>query len=124
MSVQGESNLRNVLIGRRVVAADADDNTLTLDNGQVLRFREYEDCCAGGVVERLATFDNVITDVIVREGQEDHGDYIGIYVLSQVSTDTELAYIVENEGSGYYAYGVQIALDDEPIFATGNLDLV
>ncbi len=104
--------LKEALIGRRIISTDGPRNTCTLDNGSVLSFEEYGDCCAIGWVERLASFDNVITDVRYSgDGDDPNGEGISIYVLSEVSMDTEIAHIMGDEGSGYYSYGVRILLN-------------
>lgn len=97
--------LREALMGRRIVKAE--NNVLTLDNRSEVHFEEYGACCAWASVERMAEHDNVITDIRVEEGD----DTVTIFALSSVSTDTEIAHIVGDEGTGYYSYGVEILVN-------------
>lgn len=105
--IDDNQKLKDALIGRKIVSAQGN---LVLDDGSVISFDEYGDCCAWADVERLATLDNVITDVRIEES--DGSDYtMSIYALAEGSVDTEIIHIVGNEGSGCYTFGVRINLD-------------
>ncbi len=105
--------LREALIGRRIVEARGTDE-LVLDNGSIIRFASYGDCCAWADVERLSTVDHVITNLRIEEVDHDRGggEYTWtVFALSSASVDTEIAHVVGNEGSGYYPFGVDISID-------------
>lgn len=109
--------LCRALVGRKISEADEQADTLTLDDGSVISFDGYGDCCAWAEVDRMSRLDHVITDVRFVENKPDDYDTqsLSIYALSEGSVDTEIVHIVGNEGSGCYSYGVRILLNGAEI---------
>lgn len=120
-----DPDLTKLFIGRKVVKADTKTGTLTLDNGTELKIIPNEGCggCVSGYyeLERLATFDNVITNVdhVRRSGvkiddlDEDYEDWIdqtySIFVYSEgIPIGQEVVHVAGTDGNGYYGTGYEI----------------
>lgn len=119
MSNELEMNeLFRALVGRKIIEANEREDTLTLDDGSVITFEGYGDCCAWANVDRMSRLDHVITDVRFVENPNSHEggeDTLSIYALSEGSVDTEIVHIVGDEGTGCYSYGVRILLNGAQI---------
>lgn len=113
--------LRELLVGRRVIAAE--DGVLTLDDGTRAKVEPNEGCggCPSGWYElvRIATAENVITAVSV-EDEEITGDPYGddaryrLFVYAAgVDAGTELLSVKGSDGNGYYGTGFSLIVKRE-----------
>ncbi len=101
--------LNSLLVGRRIEKGD--ETSLILDNGTVLDFHPYGECCAYAEVQDVAQQTNVITSVqLIPESDE-----LRIYALVEGSGGSDLFKVVGSEGSGYYCYGVELRLDGSTV---------
>lgn len=105
-----ENDLKSILVGRKIVETH-EDSKMTLDNGVVLDFEGYGDCCAWANVEKLAKYDHVITDVKFTCTDNEVSNHAFIYALSETSVETEIAHIVGDPGPGCYLFGVTIGVN-------------
>ena len=115
-----EEKLRDVLVGRRIVAAtrrgDGEfDGTLTLDDGTVLELEGNDGgcgCSAGCYyLTQVAKVDNIITNVTINcDPAEDYGDGAGVYAI-YVIADNEVVNVARfegDDGNGYYGTGFSV----------------
>lgn len=110
--IDGEDleELSRLFVGRRIVSADVE--SLTLDDGTVLDIRANEGCggCWSGwyELERLSSFDNVITGVRLDFADgDDHEEVVALFVYAE-GASKEVVTVSGNEGSGYYGRGFRI----------------
>jgi hypothetical protein len=115
--------IKELLVGRRIVAAETGDfptknrwgytetasGRLTLDDGTQALVIGANDCCSHWDVEHLATVDNIITDVRVTapDFDEDYG------------TDTPYAIYVVADAAEVNALTVDGSPGNYPYYATG-----
>ena len=107
------SDLERELIGKTVVEIDESENTLTLNDGRKLAFRDTGDCCAwfeANLREGNLT-DNAITALKVTDRQEevyDDEDYT-IHILAANEKIADLD-INGNPTSGYYCHSIDLEI--------------
>jgi hypothetical protein len=123
-----EQAMRELLVGRRIVAAERgefatgkwnDDDAsgrLTLDDGTVILVVPNEGCggCTAGLyaLEHLATVDNAITDVrLAAEGKlDEYGEgplSYRIYVMAD-AVEINAVQVDGDDGNGYYGTGYEL----------------
>ena len=110
--------LKELFVGRRVVAAEGDE--LTLDDGTRVTVEPNEGCggCYSGAytLERIAAADNVVTDVRVEEEDitdDKDGDdvrYRLFVYAAGVDAGTEIASVKGWDGNGYYGTGFALVV--------------
>lgn len=119
--VDGENleDLKELLIGRKIVEVDDDDEALILDNGVRLYPVGNEGCggCAAGRwwIEHLAPYDHAITGVKITEEDftEDYNadcDHI-VRVFVWAESEVKAAEIITAKGyedNGFYGQGYEI----------------
>lgn len=120
---QNESHLiKEMLVGRSIISADARTGRLTLDNGTVLLLSGNDGCggCISGFfnITWLADFDNKIMNVSVVRKESDDEDRITyeIFVFGSAAerTDEEgtaIATISGVLGNGYYGEGFTLQIE-------------
>lgn len=117
--IDGENGeaVTNILHGRRIVAVDEGEETLTLDDGTILQVWPNGGCggCPSGHywLNDLAECDNIITRAEVRTRDEPAGDYhadevISIYVYAEGIAPKAVIEVQGSEGNGYYGRGFEI----------------
>lgn len=104
-------DLEKELIGKTVVAIDESENTLTLNDGRVLKFRDTADCCAWFNANLTAgnLTDNAVTALKVTDRQKeeyDDEDYT-IHILAANKKIADLD-IYGNPTSGYYCHSINL----------------
>ena len=113
-----DDRLKELFVGRRVIAAKGD--VLTLDDGTRVTVLPNEGCggCPSGwyELERIATAENVITAVSV-EGEEVTGDPDGddaryrLFVYAAgVDAKAEIVTVKGYDGNGYYGTGFSLVV--------------
>lgn len=118
-----ETATRDLLMGRRIVAAEMGDfptegynkatGRLTLDDGtQVLIAPNDGGCSCGGGdydLDKLTTVDNVITDVrLACEEEPGHyGQSYRVYVVAD-NVEINVLSVKGDDGSGYYGTGYEL----------------
>lgn len=106
-------DLEKELIGKTVVEIDERENTLTLNDGRKLAFRDTSDCCAWFVANLRAgnLTDNAITAIKVTDRQEEEysdEDYtIHIFAANKNIADLD---ITGNPTSGYYCHSINLEI--------------
>ena len=119
--VDGESleDLEELLIGRKIVEVDDDDEALILDNGVRLYPVGNEGCggCSAGNwwISHLASYDHAITGVKIAEEDltQDYnaiGDHV-VRVFVWAESDVRAAEIITAKGyedNGFYGQGYEI----------------
>jgi hypothetical protein len=106
--------LSEVLCGKTIKGTSSE--SIVLNDGTVLEFEGYGDCCAMGDVsglEGIETTEHAITSVKVESGSGSCG-VISIHLITTGGGDSSFR-LVGNEGSGYYVYGVEIKLNSEKL---------
>lgn len=112
-----EKEIRNLLLGHKIVADEAED-TLILDNGIRLKIWPNIGCggCASGnyYLQHIASVNNAITNVEFVEdydndsdGYYDYYKHYRIFVIADGMT-TELLDVYGTDGNGYYGTGYEI----------------
>ena len=110
MTVQ---DLERELIGRTITSIDESTNTLTLDDGRKLVFKDTFDCCAWFNANLKAgnLTDNAITAIKVTDRQEEeYGDEdytIHIFAANNKIADLD---INGNPTSGYYCHSIDLTI--------------
>lgn len=105
------SDLEKELIGRAITSIDESENTLTLDDGRKLVFKDTGDCCAWFNANLKAgnLTDNAITAIKVTDRQEeeyDNEDYtLHIFAANKKIADLD---INGNPTSGYYCHSINL----------------
>lgn len=110
------SEVRDRIEGKRVVSVSADKETLTLDDGTLLRlYMSDSDCCAnayGQWVIQPEALEAIITDVQIKPDVERSGDdgdgitnYATIAILHN-QNPVALAECEANDGNGGYYFSV------------------
>ena len=107
------SDLEKELIGKTIVEIDESANTLTLNDGRKLVFRDTSDCCAWFDANLRAgnLTDNAITAIKVTDRQEDgydDEDYT-IHILAANKKIADLD-IYGNPTSGYYCHSIDLEI--------------
>lgn len=119
--VDGENleDLKELLIGRKIVEVDDDDEALILDNGVRLYPVGNEGCggCVAGRwwIEHLAPYDHAITGVKIAEedftedynANCDHIVRVFVWAESEVKA-TEIITAKGYEDNGFYGQGYEI----------------
>lgn len=104
--------IKKLFVGRKIVSADKDQSTMTLDNGTVLEIVPNQgSCCSSGDywLKEIASFDNAIMNVEVVESTEENYTVYSIFVYAEgIETANEVATIEGDDGSGYYGSGFTI----------------
>lgn len=105
--------LRDLFIGRRVVAVH--DNNITLDDDHVVTVEPNDGCggCTNGryTLERLAAVDNIITNIRVLKtplNVPDDGfttEYRYQLFVFAGAVEMELLSVAGDDGNGYYGTG-------------------
>lgn len=113
-----KDRLKELFVGRRVIAAEGD--VLTLDDGTRVTVEPNEGCggCPSGwyTLERIAAADNVVTDVKVEDeditDDEDGDDvrYRLFVYAAGVDAGTEIASVKGWDGNGYYGTGFALVV--------------
>ena len=98
--------LTSLLVGRKVVQAENESGTLTLDNGVLIKFdKENSDCCSWIELEGLATTDNVITAAKFDNTDDDEGPYKAwLHVITEAG-EVKIAEADADASNGYYLHG-------------------
>jgi hypothetical protein len=107
--------IKEILVGRKIVKAELSD--LTLDNGTILQIVPNQGGCSCGAgdywIDNITKFDNVITNVEVKEFGGENGEWdedahtYQIFVYSG-GISTSVADIKGDDGNGYYGTGFDI----------------
>jgi hypothetical protein len=106
--------IKEILVGRKIVKADMTD--LILDNGTILQIVPNQGGCSCGAgdyyLDNISKFDNVITDVEVKDIEEDEYGEFHTYQLFVYSggISTSVADIKGDDGNGYYGTGFYIVV--------------
>lgn len=104
--------IKDLFVGRKIVSADKDQSTMTLDNGTVLKIVPNQgSCCSSGDywLKDVAGFDNAIMNVEVIESTNDNYTLYSIFVYTEgIETAKEVAIIEGDDGNGYYGSGFTI----------------
>lgn len=116
-----DDRIKELFIGRRVIAAEA--YVLTLDDGTRVTVEPNEGCggCTAGwyELERIATAENVITAVGVEEevvtGDPDGADdrYRLFVYAAGVDAKAEIVTVKGCDGNGYYGTGFSLVVKRE-----------
>lgn len=105
------TDLKRELVGRSITSIDESENTLTLDDGRKLVFKDTWDCCAWFNANLKAgnLTDNAITAIKVTDRpQEEYGDEdytIHIFAANKKIADLD---INGNPSSGYYCHSINL----------------
>lgn len=105
------ADLERQLIGRTITVIDETENTLTLDDGRKLAFKDTHDCCAWFNANLKAgnLTDNAITAIKVTDRpQEEYGDEdytLHIFAANKKIADLD---INGNPTSGYYCHSINL----------------
>lgn len=106
-----DRDLGHELIGKKIVDINTESNTMTLDDGTVLRFHDANECCAWfeAQLEQKNLTDNAITRVTT-SGQ--YGD--NAWTIHILAADEHIAdvHIRGDEGSGYYCHSIYLAVEE------------
>ena len=112
--------IKQLLVGHKVVKVA--DDTLTLDDGRLLKFRGNEGGCSCGSgdyeLTELNGTDNLIMNVEFEDSPDgdwtDHGDgRYRIFVFAD-NQKINLATFEGSDGNGYYGTGYSITVTDIP----------
>lgn len=108
-----EQEIRNLLVGRKVVKADTSTGIIKLDNGLVLRFEPNpgEEPYGEGeyFIDHLAEVDNVIMDVSFElDHLDDDGRFAYHLFVYAENKKINLASVSGDDGSGWYGTGYRI----------------
>lgn len=119
-----EKEIREVLVGRRIVEVRERTSEMVLDDGTVLKFEANEGGCACSAgdysITKLAGVDNaimsveVVEDSIPYEERNDYGDSqrYSIFVMAEGVQGRESIFEVEgDDGNGYYGTGFRIYVE-------------
>jgi hypothetical protein len=110
LNQESEEGLSELLVGHTVTKVS--DDTLTLDDGTVLRFEGTGECCAYYDLEQLNGVDNVITKVELLNDPagDDDPDGSGVYAIFVYADNVKvnLATFKGTDGNGYYGTGYTI----------------
>ena len=105
------TDLEKQLVGHYIVSSDFD--SLTLDNGTVLKFEDVSDCCAWFSMDGLTVeeFGTIITAVGTRDGlgeDDEYGEYS--YTITLLSASKEVGHlnISGDPTSGYYCNSITL----------------
>lgn len=108
------ADISALLVGHRVVGADIDTQTLTLDDQTQIQVEPNEGCggCSAGhyYLDHLATVDNIITSVKVTSDDLQGGDDPQRYSIF-VFCDNEQINLLQvdgDDGNGYYGTGYKL----------------
>lgn len=104
-------DLRNELIGQKIVDIDTRKNTITTASGKKLHFKDTYQCCAWFEAELSVgnLTDNAITSLDVTDNQpENHFGSGSDYTIHIMAADKNIAdvNIYGDETSGYYCHSV------------------
>ena len=120
-TIDGENidSLRRLLIGRRIIDADEDNDTLTLDDGTKLIIDPNWGGCTCGSgdywLSHLTHFDNIITNVDIKyeAEHEEYGDEkIHIFVFAESEIKDNIITVEGNPGNGWYGRGFEILVQN------------
>lgn len=108
--------LEALLVGRRIVEANLDNNKLVLDNGIVLEVPDRDGGCICGAgdynLTTVSTVDNAITSVGIESnpGGDDLPNYDGYYRIFVMAENKEItvAQWDGTDGNGYYGTGFSV----------------
>jgi len=108
-----EAHIKQLFVGRRVVAADLEQQTLTLDDGTIYDVEGNEGGCSCGNgdydITALNVFDNVITNCEIATSVDGWGnsENVLLFVYAAGGNSVEL---IRSEGydNGYYGTGFSI----------------
>ena len=101
------SDLTNELLGHKITAINRSNNSLILDDGTVLKFKDAGECCSWWAVDNIDEIDledNIVTDVIRWPGENE------AFTLNILSRDKKIAAIsvIGTAGTGYYCHSVRL----------------
>lgn len=105
-----KSRIRELFLGRKIIAVDNAELTLTLDNGAVIRVDPNEGCggCSSGSygVDGLNSFDEVVI-TNVETTCDDNGDetVYKIFAIGASGIKREVVSVSGDDGNGYYCTG-------------------
>lgn len=110
--------LSEAVVGRRIVSVEKVElssgihswskvltTVLTLDNGSRVELYEESDCCAYTEIEKFLLSPERVDHIITGVGTTD--DYSTWHIYADMGDVLELT-VGWSEGSGYYAYGLDI----------------
>lgn len=116
-----EDKIKSLFIGRKVVKAEGSE--LTLDDGTILQIIPNDGGCSCGAgdyyLDNINKFDNVITNVEVRDTTGEAGTWdedahtYQLFVYSG-GISTSVADIKGDDGNGYYGTGFEIYVKYRP----------
>lgn len=112
---QKVDQLKEILVGHKVVSVCLETGQLLLDNGTVLEVQKEADyCCSYVELTGLFTTDNIITDVRIEDDEGDYDSHEGDYkAWIQVITEAGPINIATADGdasNGYYLHGFALAV--------------
>ena len=104
-------DLRNELIGQKIVDIDTRKNTITTASGKKLHFKDTYQCCAWFEAELSVgnLIDNAVTSLDVTDNQpEKHFGSGSDYTIHIMAADKNIAdvNIYGDETSGYYCRSI------------------
>lgn len=100
--------LATAVVGHCIVSVE--DNVITLDNGKRVRMVEQADCCAYTELESFLLHPDRVDHIITGVGTTNGFDTWHIY--ADMGDVLELT-VGWSAGSGYYAYGFHIEVEEE-----------
>lgn len=107
--------LAEAVVGHRIVTVEKvtpkweSDLIVTLDNGHRVKMSAVNDCCAWAEVEAFLLHPEMVEHVIT--GVSTENDYETWHIYASLGDVLELT-VGYSEGSGYYAYGFDIAVEE------------
>ncbi len=114
-----EDKIKSLFIGRKVVKAEGSE--LNLDDGTILQIIPNDGGCSCGAgdyyIDNITKFDNIITNVEVKDIEEDEYGEFHTYQLFVYSggISTSIADIKGDDGNGYYGTGFAIYVKHRPV---------
>lgn len=102
------AELERAVVGHRIVSVE--DTVITLDNGKRVRLVEQGDCCAYTELESFLLHPDRVDHIITGVGTTNGFDTWHIY--ADMGDVLELT-VGWSSGSGYYAYGFHIEVEEE-----------
>jgi len=111
--VDNVAELREHVIGHRIVSADRDGGPLviTLDNGKRVKLAGGDDCCAYTELDAFLLHADKVDHIITGVGTT--GGYTTWHVYADMGDVLELTVDWSAGNPFYYGYGFTISVEDE-----------
>lgn len=105
-----EDDLKDLVLGHKIVFVDTERNSLLLDSGVVLTVESVHECCAWfqGIVHEGKVVDNVVTAVNTTYPENPSAEEeFTIHIIAD-STEVANINVTGDPSSGYYCHSVSL----------------